>query len=481
MPSIKKSLYILASALFLSKNVIADDCSYVERAINYMGNEFSKNYNVTDCCQFNGVKCNQDKSVTGLKLVHIKDDTANAAKIFEKIGQLKELTYLNLSNNNLATDTFPKEICGLSKLENLNLSNNRISGVIPYDCKNLQNLQQLNLAGNKDLSGYVPILNNLKGCVYENTGLCYLPNAACRNSKTACNADQVRNTNAANGNPDPTSYMYEGMEKSRDMNVYNDAQYYNTYDTSAYSNYDPNTYAYDSNYGYDNGYGYGYGYDDSYYGNGYNYGYDNGYYGSSGYGSGYGYDTYDYSGYGYTGLGGSTGGSGSSPFTSLFSIILYCVFFAVALFVCCACCCCGACAGGKDGEKPFKTFGHNFGHHSTNHTTTTAGPFKPSPYKPAQHTVNMEQDITNTPLPPYSMPQPKPQMGGYPPKPQMGGYPPKPQMGYPQNPNMGYGYKRGVDEVAEVVEDTSRAVETAEHTAKTVENTAETVIKKVED
>jgi len=66
MPSIKKSLYFVASALLLSKNVIADDCSYVQSAVKYLGNEFSKNYNVTDCCLFNGVRCNDNKSVTGL-------------------------------------------------------------------------------------------------------------------------------------------------------------------------------------------------------------------------------------------------------------------------------------------------------------------------------------------------------------------------------------------------------------------------------
>jgi len=436
MPSIKNSLFFLASTLFLSKKVMASDCSYVERAIHYMGDEFNKNYNVTDCCLFNGVRCDENKSVTGLKLVHIKDDTANPAKVFEKIGNLKELTYLDLSNDNLGGN-FPKEICGLTKLTNLNLSNNNLSGAIPYDCKALQNLQQLNLAGNKDLTGYVPILNNLKGCVYENTGLCYLPNANCRNSKNACTADQVKNTNAINGNPTPDTFEYEGMEKSRDMNVYNDAQYYNNFDTSAYSNYDPNAYAYDSGYGYDNGYGYGYGYDDSYYGNGYNYGYDNGYYGSSGYGSGYGYDTYDYSGY-----GGVTGGSGgSNPFSSLLSIILYCVFFAVAVLVCCACCCCGGCSGGsKQGQTTSKPFGRPFGSKPYGQTAAAN--------RPPQYSVNMQQ---NNNLPPYTMP--------------------KPSSVYPPQPNMGYGYNRGVDEAAA----TTRAVEEA--TAET----AETVVKKVEN
>jgi len=422
MPSIKKSLYFLASALFLSKSVMADDCNFVARAVNYLGNEFSKNYNVTDCCQFNGVKCNENKSVTGLKLTHIKDDTANPAKVFEKIGNLKELTYLDLSNNNLSIN-FPKEICGLTKLTNLNLSNNQLSGVIPYDCKNLQSLEQLNLSGNKDLNGYVPILNNLKGCVYQNTSLCYLPNANCRNAKEACNGETVKNTNNANGYPEKDSYKYEGMETSRDMNVYTDAQYYNQYDTSAYNNYDPNAYAYDTSYGYNNGYGYGYGYDDSYYGNGYSYGYDNSYYGSGGYDNYYGngYDGYDYSSYGYT-TGSSS--SGGNIFTSLISIILYCVFFAVAVLVCCACCCCGGCSGAKQAQtsKPYTT-----------HTTHTA-----NVHKPAHHTVNMEQDITNNGLPPYSMPKPNV---------------------YPPQPGYGYGYNRGVEEAAEGA---TRAVETVE-------------------
>ncbi len=71
-----------------------------------------------------------------------------------QIGQLKNLTTLNLSNNSLTG--LPAELGQLSKLEILNVSNNKLTG-LPMELGNLTQLKVLDVSGNsysaQDLDG----------------------------------------------------------------------------------------------------------------------------------------------------------------------------------------------------------------------------------------------------------------------------------------------------------------------------------------
>jgi len=62
MLSLKKNLYLLATLLLLGNKVKADDCSVVEEIVGNLGN----NYNVDNCCDYNGVFCDSKMNVIGL-------------------------------------------------------------------------------------------------------------------------------------------------------------------------------------------------------------------------------------------------------------------------------------------------------------------------------------------------------------------------------------------------------------------------------
>ncbi|OUM65753.1 hypothetical protein PIROE2DRAFT_7170, partial [Piromyces sp. E2] len=198
-----------------------------------------------------------------------------------------------------------------------------------------------NLAGNKDLTGYIPVFSKVRGCAYKDTNLCDVPNSYCKNSPKNCTEEDYKTTNAANGNPDPKSNSYEGSDtRERDMSLYDN---YNGYsygytgynDYNNYGNYDLSNY-----YGSNTGYGYGdWGYydpsyDNSYYDNGYygnNYGYDQGYYYPTGYdtsyydngyyGTNYGYGGYYDNGFGTANTPSGTYAPGQSPYASAASQI----------------------------------------------------------------------------------------------------------------------------------------------------------------
>ena len=76
------------------------------------------------------------------------------APLSPSIGQLTNLTSLDLNTNNLS-GTLPDEIGNLTKLTWLNLSYNNFSGTIPASYSGLRNLENFDLKGNK-LSGTLP-------------------------------------------------------------------------------------------------------------------------------------------------------------------------------------------------------------------------------------------------------------------------------------------------------------------------------------
>ena len=77
-----------------------------------------------------------------------------AGPIPETLGQLNNLQYLDLANNQL-TGTIPETLGQLNSLRELNLANNQLTGEIPQALGQLNNLQYLNLIDNQ-LTGCIP-------------------------------------------------------------------------------------------------------------------------------------------------------------------------------------------------------------------------------------------------------------------------------------------------------------------------------------
>ena len=140
--------------------------------------------NNPDVCTWPGVFCNGNNRVVTLFLVsqnldgqlppeigslpelqrlEIKQNSLLTGGIPAEIGNLSNLTILNLYNNNLS-GTIPSEVGNLSNLTDLTLSNNQITGITPSQIGGLSNLKKLRL-NNNQLNGNIPSeignLNNL--------------------------------------------------------------------------------------------------------------------------------------------------------------------------------------------------------------------------------------------------------------------------------------------------------------------------------
>ena len=77
-----------------------------------------------------------------------------SGQILQEIGNLTNLTYLNLGYNEL-TGSIPPEIGNLTNLEILWLYSNQLTGSIPPEIGNLTNLTYLSL-GSNELTGLIP-------------------------------------------------------------------------------------------------------------------------------------------------------------------------------------------------------------------------------------------------------------------------------------------------------------------------------------
>jgi len=107
--------------------------------------------------QWYGVNTDSHGRVTHLSL------TLNnlAGVIPPELGNLANLTHLELPENYLLRDSIPPELGKLANLRSLNLYNNRLSGSIPAELGNLANLTNLQLYSTR-LSGSIPAeLGNL--------------------------------------------------------------------------------------------------------------------------------------------------------------------------------------------------------------------------------------------------------------------------------------------------------------------------------
>ncbi|KDP29473.1 hypothetical protein JCGZ_19302 [Jatropha curcas] len=108
------------------------------------------NSSSSNCCNWSGVTCNPSSSrVFKLELPNQR----LTGKIVESLGNLDQLTTLNLSRNFLK-DSLPFSLFQLPKLETLDLSFNDFTGSIPRTI-NLPSLSLLDISAN-NLSGSVP-------------------------------------------------------------------------------------------------------------------------------------------------------------------------------------------------------------------------------------------------------------------------------------------------------------------------------------
>ncbi|KAI9221533.1 hypothetical protein BC828DRAFT_380759 [Blastocladiella britannica] len=106
--------------------------------------------NATDCCQWAGIKCNNDGYVTTMNWLLLG---ANGT-IPDSIQKLTSLEYISLAANQL-TGSIPSALGQLTNLTTLSLRNNQLGGEIPESMGALLGLTSLRLSDNK-LSGHIP-------------------------------------------------------------------------------------------------------------------------------------------------------------------------------------------------------------------------------------------------------------------------------------------------------------------------------------
>ncbi|XP_037492455.1 receptor-like protein EIX1 [Jatropha curcas] len=75
------------------------------------------------------------------------EKSAFRGKISDSLLNLKNLKYLDLSNNNFGGIPFPKFLGSMRSLRHLNLDTTGFGGIIPYQLGNLSNLQYLSIRG----------------------------------------------------------------------------------------------------------------------------------------------------------------------------------------------------------------------------------------------------------------------------------------------------------------------------------------------
>lgn len=267
--SSKKWLNLLiTSACIIGNNILkvkADDCKYIENAINFFGNDIKAKYDKdkpSDCCKFEGVICkviNNENHVVEINFNEYRTFDGKESEAIKELsnlehletltlrsflfdgrfpvgfGKLKSLKTLNLIHNTFMTPipdelgelvnlnkldlsynylrgSVPSSLGNLKKLKILNLKHNRLKGVLPYEFRNMTNLEQLLLDHNISLSGYVPLIDKLGICSYSATNLCNLKEAKCKDADYDCSKEDIKKTDELNGNPDPIKNSYLTMK-----------------------------------------------------------------------------------------------------------------------------------------------------------------------------------------------------------------------------------------------------------------------------
>ncbi|KAH0645151.1 hypothetical protein KY284_033035 [Solanum tuberosum] len=119
---------------------------------HWRDSEFLQSWDLnSSACTWSGVSCINDRVVTQLNLGE-KNITGKIPSTI--ICQLKNLTFIDLSNNNIS-GTIPVGLKDCSMLQHLDLSNNSLSDRIPGELFRMKQLLSLYLNGNM-LSGEMP-------------------------------------------------------------------------------------------------------------------------------------------------------------------------------------------------------------------------------------------------------------------------------------------------------------------------------------
>ncbi|GKG00603.1 leucine-rich repeat protein, partial [Tanacetum coccineum] len=104
-----------------------------------------------DCCQWERVHC--DKLTGKVESLHLRGSKGNmlsgehliGKEVSSSLRHLRNLKFLDLSDNIFLGSRIPKFIGSFKQLSYLNLSNAYFSGVIPSHIGNLSNLKVLDL------------------------------------------------------------------------------------------------------------------------------------------------------------------------------------------------------------------------------------------------------------------------------------------------------------------------------------------------
>ncbi|XP_004296182.1 PREDICTED: receptor-like protein 2 [Fragaria vesca subsp. vesca] len=146
------------------------------------------NWTSFDCCNWEGITCNQDGWITHLQLPSKGLKLKEGTFLSSSLGNLTHLTHLNLSHNSLygSLDQSTGFFSSLNHLEILDLSYNLLSGELPSSLPS-QNIRKLDLSSNH-LHGAIPTsffqkaLNLTSFNVSNNTFSGSIPSSICLHS-----------------------------------------------------------------------------------------------------------------------------------------------------------------------------------------------------------------------------------------------------------------------------------------------------------
>ncbi|KAG2308924.1 hypothetical protein Bca52824_028672 [Brassica carinata] len=128
------------------------------QALPQFKNEFeSGGCNLSD--YFHGVMC--DNTTGAITKLHLPNGCLTGTiKANSVLFELRHLSHLNLSHNNLTSSSLPSGFSNLNRLEVLSLSSNGFQGQVPSSFSNLTKLTQFDLSHN-ELTGDFQLVQNL--------------------------------------------------------------------------------------------------------------------------------------------------------------------------------------------------------------------------------------------------------------------------------------------------------------------------------